>query len=388
MQKEFESAINNIANREEDISTFSFEINLTDACNYDCTYCFEKRIQKRPNELNKYSDLIIERVDQLLKDVWFKSVFRGIKIDFWGGEPTLNLPLMEKIVNHFEHDERVKFFLYTNGSRIDKVVPLLKKFIGKKYLGKSIPRFDTQISFDGNPIHDLCRISSTGAKTAHVAQDAMRKLYKNEIGFNIKSTVTPDTFRYMSDAWDDVRILHDRYWKWIRYAPTIDYFGEMNFQKHKPDLEESLIDMAAKEIDFIDINGYPLLSWFKGEKRHCGSGKNMCSLDVDGSFHICHGCVYSDEKDIFKFGTLFDEDLPERLKHNFSVFKSNITVKECEECEATFCVRCPVVKYTHSKKEELLDRFYDYTAQSELCKYYKLVGKISRALNICAHGGM
>ncbi|RCX19412.1 radical SAM protein with 4Fe4S-binding SPASM domain [Anaerobacterium chartisolvens] len=67
-------------------------ISLTDKCNLNCIYCFNK--EERHNRISKSSDFIIskEKVVEVLNE--FKAL-KGSKVIFTGGEPTLNNHLID-----------------------------------------------------------------------------------------------------------------------------------------------------------------------------------------------------------------------------------------------------------------------------------------------------
>ena len=59
---------------------------------------------------------------------------------------------------------------------------------------------------------------------------------------------------------------------------------------------------------------------------------------------------------------------------------TNKTSEDCKYCVATACYKCNVVKYGLSTKSSAIERWYDYRGQPELCTYFKLFGKMNRAL--------
>jgi organic radical activating enzyme len=81
-----------------------------------CTYCFEHghfdKKQKPSDELTKN---IKEKIDYAISNKEFLRNFDGFCINFWGGEPTLNQDFIEELINYYKENNRVHFFIYTNG---------------------------------------------------------------------------------------------------------------------------------------------------------------------------------------------------------------------------------------------------------------------------------
>jgi len=384
MQKKLnfkEDVIEIINQKKSSMGTYSLEINLTDKCNFNCSYCFEGDHTKiRNNFLSKNPDILIKTIYSILNNKWFKLTFRGLKIDFWGGEPTLNIPLLKIITDEFKDNERVNFFIYTNGSRINKILPILKELNKKKCVGNT-EKIKVQVSYDGLPLHDIYRLDKQGKPTSTIVRKSFEILHNEGILFNIKATLTYDGIKHMPEVWGDFCDLYYKYGKEIGYSPTLDYFNVIDNQSYVDDLEKSLIDISIKELDFFKKNNRFLLSWFNsGKKLNCGVGRGMSCIDINGKVYYCHGTMSSKNKKDFCFYNIRNKELINNIKDNFYKFKSEININECQTCESTICLRCNIVKYINSQKNNFYDKFYDYTSQPVLCKYYKIIGKIHRAL--------
>jgi len=364
-------------------SSFSFEVNLTEGCNWACEYCFEgkDKITGKQHLLNKNPDQLLKAIHAILNDDWFNRQFGNLHIDFWGGEPTLNLKLMSIIIREFMDDERVAFFLYTNGSRVEELIHVISCLKDKTcYAGEKL---DIQVSYDGNPIHDLRRVDKKGNGTSHIARHGMSVFALNGFKFKLKSTLMPKDFKHMSEAWDDILALRNAYGNNINYAPTIEYYTNDFKEEYLQDLEKGLMDIAFKEYNFFIKERTFMLMWFTNNmgKAVCGSGKKMAAVDIDGNVYLCHGAIYNGVNSELKFGDIFDiDELLQGIKHNNEYLMSSVYDEECERCEATTCIRCNYAKYLFSKENDFIDKFYDMKCQNNLCQYYKLIGKISRGL--------
>ena len=96
------------------------KIQLGLGCNYSCDYCSQKFVERAPETSKKDIDAFLEKLDVLEFDEQ-----KGLKIEFWGGEPfvywkTLK-PLAEAILDRFSHwKQNPQFSVITNGSILNE----------------------------------------------------------------------------------------------------------------------------------------------------------------------------------------------------------------------------------------------------------------------------
>jgi uncharacterized protein len=357
---------------------YGLEITTTQACNFQCSYCFERNHQ--PEEQLLDARLIIKRVNQLLEAEWFRKQYSGIKLILWGGEPTMNMPLCKTLMEAFRKNERIAFFLYTNGSTIDNLMPTLRRLKEQPFVKEGMSKVTIQVSYDGNPLHDLNRKDRCGETTSRIVLHAIRELHKYGIEFGLKATLTWKDYKHISESWDDFNMLHRIFGSKIKYALTVDYYN-VEFSKYKNIIEQKLVEIAQKEIKFFKKHGYFLSNIFRSNKAICATGKSMCCIDVNGDVYNCHGSIYSKCSNDFKYTNIFDKNFINNIQRANKLYRDNhIEPDECIECIAGACLRCNVKKYEESNKETHLDRWYDYPAQKDLCRYYKLVGKVGAAV--------
>jgi len=357
---------------------YAIEITTTQACNFRCSYCFERDFNPSTNLLK--SDVIIQQIRTLLNDKWFKKEYEGLKIVLWGGEPTLNFKLCEDLINEFMNDKRVCFFIYTNGSTIEKLLPYLILTKTQKFIKKDIDKFTVQVSYDGNPVNDLCRLTKNGEKSSELVLNAIEKLHENKIEFGLKSTLSLENFKHLSNVWEDIHNLYDKFGDKISYALTVDYF-DVKFEKYKEEVENALLDIAAKEYKFFRKHRRFLSNIFRSNRAICSTGKSMATIDTNGDVYYCHGCIYSENKNSFKYSNIYLDTFVRDLENkNVEFGDIYIEPEECKNCIASMCLRCNVKKYDYSDKKEFREKWFDYTSQTELCDYYKMTGKIGAAL--------
>ena len=119
---------------------------LSEKCNLNCTYCGVDKWSKKAID----PDLYLAEFRKLRAE--FPNEL--IKIEFFGGEPLLQLELVDVIINGVRDDSNVKFFMPTNG--------LLLTEENINYLLDN--RVEISLSFDGL-WQDKNRLQLNGKKT-------------------------------------------------------------------------------------------------------------------------------------------------------------------------------------------------------------------------------
>ena len=114
---------------------------VTHACNLNCSYCYEHYKKNVYMDTNLAKD-IISREAQFVKD---SDQFDELEIDFMGGEPFMNFPLIKNVVEWLETgviDIPWICFATTNGTLLtDKI---------KSWLREHKETINLGASYDGN----------------------------------------------------------------------------------------------------------------------------------------------------------------------------------------------------------------------------------------------
>jgi uncharacterized protein len=356
-------------------NSFHIDINSTKNCNLRCTYCFEVKNNFIQNKNFEEPDLLINWIHEFMKTPEFTNNYDDLAINFWGGEPTLNQDLYEKIINEFDKNTKVRFFMYTNGFQFnDFYINSFKKLQEKKVNGH--PKIVIQISYDGNPIHDFDRVTINNKGSAYNVAETINQLKLHNIYHVLKSTIAPENFKYMFEAYKDVLSLAPNYF------PTIDlhkvYTDDDDFIKYGQDLYENLIQIAVYEKKY---NKKGTFAWFaRSNKALCSAGVNMIAIDINGNILPCHGALYTDY-DEHLMGNIKDiNNIPEiinKLKW-FKTFSRN-EPQECKECDNNFCLRCNITKFETSKKETYEEKWSDHNNQKYLCYFFDILNIVVKA---------
>jgi len=155
---------------------------LAGGCNMACSYCFEKDVP-----ITRHSNLMSRETASKVLD-WFFNYQEGDKahLQLYGGEPLLNWPVLEFVLEKAErwsrdHQVTLTKYLITNGTLLN---PERVRYLVSH--GVSI-----QVSADGAAeTHDRFRVLKTGEKTMHRIKPNIDELARQGAKFNLRAVLT------------------------------------------------------------------------------------------------------------------------------------------------------------------------------------------------------
>jgi len=106
--------------KSRDVNMIKIQLGLS--CNYSCDYCSQKFVERPPETSKKDIDAFMAKLDVLNI-----TEERGLRVEFWGGEPfvywkTLK-PLAEAFAERYSHwKKRPQFSVVTNGSLLTREI--------------------------------------------------------------------------------------------------------------------------------------------------------------------------------------------------------------------------------------------------------------------------
>jgi len=357
---------------------FFIDINTTTRCNLRCKYCIEPF--KEDKDLNnEVIDKFISRMDEFFESKLMQN-YDGVTIGFWGGEPTTNPKAMQKIIKHYEDNDRIRFLVYSNGYRINHMRPFIEEYKNMK-AGNGSPKVYYQISYDGRAAHAKNRLSYTGKETTEEVRDSIAWAMREGIPFSVKSTINRETFDVMDECYEDIVDLVGHHSG--TYFPTIDYLtnisvtDEERVQYYKA-MEKSLINIAQKEIEYYKKNKRFFFSWFSSGKALCAAGAHGLAMDLDGTIYKCHGVFYSDKKIENKVTSIYDDTFMADIEASCKMHKeiSHVLPEACKNCYSEFCLKCNSMSYDISEKDSFMEKWNDYPNQPEICEMYRLATQV------------
>lgn len=246
---------------------------ITYQCNLNCVYCYEHfKSDKRMS-----FDLAKSIIEKEMSFVRESPDYDELEIDFMGGEPFLEFPLIKQITEWLASEKRdVPWicFASTNGTLL---TPEIKYWMCHH---KSV--FVAGLSFDGTP--DMQNINRTQSANK-VDIDFFQKMYPSQ---GVKMTISCDS---INDLAKGIIYLHE---KGIPVSANCGYGMPWNektllvFQKELKKLAEYYLQ--HREITPISIFDYKFQA-LENESTHrkfCGTGTAMATYDVDGTLYPCH----------------------------------------------------------------------------------------------------
>jgi len=363
----------------------NLDINVTSTCNLGCKYCSEGHNPDMPDLAkieNSKTDVKTLDIINFISKIRKEKPEEAIHISFWGGEPFMNFQYCYDLMKFYKNNEKVDFFFYTNGTYIKKYREKLKEI--NDLIGK---RLVIQISYDGEAVNDVERLTKKNTSTTHVVKEAFKVLGELGIERVIKSTISPRTLPLIYEAYLDVISIPGNH----NYFPTPDSYSDYILDpEHEAEILSGLKDGLMKIAKHIYDNKLPLnkFGWFQNSRALCSAGINYFSVNLDGAISPCHGTMYEDHAQ-HEIGNLYNTNIVDILDESTVKYKELISHMndDCVGCKSYFCMKCPAGSFNlESTKEVAFSKDLDkYDAQwstknINLCKIFKLNDIIHKSL--------
>ncbi len=318
---------------------------VTDACNLRCTYCYQ--INKGTHVMSmdvakRFIDLILDPDPDTAEYINSRESIACI-IEFIGGEPFLEIDLIDKITDYFEEQMILRDHPWQYNHMISLCSNGVLYFDPKvqAYMKKHFNRLSFNISIDGNKqLHDSCRIFPDGRGSYDIAMAGVKhwtQVLGREMGS--KMTLAPANIKYTKDAvvglinsgYEDINLncVFEKGWTetdarvlWEQLTALADYLLEN-------DLEDK-IDLSI----FEEHIGRP--KDISDDQTWCGGYGKMISVDYKGDIYPCIRYMES------SLGT----DVPPVIIGN--VYNGIMHTQKCKDCVA--CMRA-ITRITESTDE-------------------------------------
>ena len=309
-------------------------LHISHDCNLRCKYCFAGTGHFGGKRMHMPLETGKKALDFLLVNSGNR---KQLEVDFFGGEPLLNFPVVKELVEYGEVEaakrgKKITFTLTTNGVALtDEVIAWLNE--------KNIP---VVLSLDGRKeINDEMRPFPNGTGSFDVIVPRFKKLVqgRNEDNYYLRGTFT----RYNTDFTEDIKEMLAEGFTKLSLEPVVAEkeaayaFQESDLPKLAQEYEKLALffeeERKKRDITFfhynIDIYRGPCLP-----KRlsGCGAGHEYFAVTPEGHIYPCHQFVGKEE---YLLGTLDDgikkQDVVEKFRHAHIYAKD-----ECKSCWARF----------------------------------------------------
>lgn len=190
----------------EKILSRSVTFQVTDDCNLACTYCYQINKGKRKMSLDvakKFIDILLNATPENCPYI-NPVVSPFLIIDFIGGEPLLEVELMDQIMNYFldqaitkMHPWADKYCITISSNGTLYFEPEVQRFLLKHRSHLSL-----SITIDGNKeLHDKCRLFHDGRPSYDLAVSAAQDWMNTNKGYmGSKITIAPANVEYLYEA--------------------------------------------------------------------------------------------------------------------------------------------------------------------------------------------
>lgn len=305
-------------------------------CNLRCKYCFadtgEFHMRNR--------SLLSFETGKLALD-WLVAHSGNryyLEVDFFGGEPLLNFPVVRELVIYGRSLEepfhkRFKFTTTTNAVALnDEMMDFFNKEMD-----------NVVISIDGRPeVHDRMRPTPNGKGSYHLIIDKAKKFVslRHQKQYYLRGTFT----RYNLDFGNDVLHLANMGFEQLSIEPVVTTpdkpyaIREEDLPAIGAEYERLGKEYLKRRADgrwfnffhfMVDLTGGPCI---KKRVTGCGAGNEYVAVTPEGDIYPCHQFV---GREGMRMGSVldgsFDTEMQKRFKHN------NVLTKEkCHDCWARF----------------------------------------------------
>ena len=310
-------------------------LNISHDCNLRCEYCFAAQgdfghgRKLMPFEVGKAA------IDFLIKH---SANRHNLELDFFGGEPLMNLDVVKKVVEYArsiekEHNKNFRFTMTTNGILLDDDSI---DFINREMS-------NVVLSLDGRKeVNDRLRPTVNKKGSYDIIVPKYQKLVaeRGDKEYYVRGTFT----KYNLDFTDDVMHLNELGFDQISVEPVVTD-PELPYALTESDLpaiaeeyeklSKILIERKKNGTSFnffhfmIDLEGGPCV--YK-RLSGCGSGTEYLAVTPWGDLYPCHQFVGEEQ---FCLGNVDDGVVNTDMRDTFKL--CNVYAKEkCRNCFARF----------------------------------------------------
>jgi uncharacterized protein len=307
---------------------------ISQGCNLRCRYCFAHPAVE-DNNVYMSRDVAFKAVDLLLE----QERGRYCEIDFFGGEPLLNFPLIREIVAYAQAagSRRGKEFTFTLTTNALLLNDEISQFLNEENIS-------VILSLDGRPaVHDRMRRTADGAGSYKQTLPRIKEFLhtRNYQNYYIRGTYTVHNLDFCSD----IEHLLEQGFHSLSLEPVVaaedaDYALRredlIRLEQEYDRLVELFLQHRAEGRPFhfyhfaIDLEKGPCL--YK-RLSGCGAGGEYLAAAADGSLYPCHQFVGDDT---FLLGRLGDEPFKLDLRRVEQAARFADEREACSGCWARY----------------------------------------------------
>jgi uncharacterized protein len=322
----------------------AFCLHVAHDCNLCCGYCFAAQGDYQSGRRLMTRETALKALDFLAQN----SGRHEIEVDFFGGEPMLNMDVVQAAIVYGREIEKstgkkLHFTITTNGTLLNK------EWID--YINQNLDNI--VISIDGRPAtHDAVRCYQGGQGSYERIVPWAQRLVEGRGGreYYVRGTFTARNLDFANDVFH----LADLGFREISVEPAVGQIGQYTItREHLPMILAEYDRLAQKYLERLQ-NGKPFrfyhfnLNLYEGPciyKRitACGAGVEYLAVSPEGELYPCHQFVGQRP---FLMGNLDEGIINQQIMAEFQ--SANIFNKAaCRDCWAKFFCSggCPANSY-------------------------------------------
>ena len=336
---------------------------VTKDCQLACKYCY--LVGK--NDKERMSFLTAKKaIDYILTSSLFFGRQKSVILDFIGGEPLLEVELIDKICDYFKLQTYIRGHKWFDAYRINLTTNGLNYHTKKvrKFIEKNITHLSITITIDGNEIkHDLNRVYKNSGKGSYENVLKNIPLWLQDFkDIGTKVTISSADIPYIKES-----VLH-LFSLGIHHLYTNCVFEDVWKEGDDKLFEDQLMQLADIIIDneyykdftcsfFSENIGKPLDPILENQ-NWCGAGK-MLAVDAAGMFYPCTrfaGYSLREKKPII-IGNVRDGIDKNKLRPFLTLDRTTQSPQKCLDCEvASGCAGCQGENYDAAETNTIYQR--------------------------------
>ncbi len=169
---------------------------LTTDCNLNCKYCYEMEYRVKQKS-QKFNQSILSAILDIVKKRMHAMDDMALHVDFYGGEPLLEITQIYKTVNSIKetlNDKKLSYGITTNGTLINNEILM--------FLNKN--QFSVSISCDGDSKQNSYRVYSDKRPAADSIIDGLKRTitHNSRTNINVNMVVRSDNYDRVIDCID------------------------------------------------------------------------------------------------------------------------------------------------------------------------------------------
>lgn len=322
---------------------------VTENCNLRCKYCFEKHNNKVMTEEVAYKAL------EMLSNNAVQEHEREFHAMIFGGEPLLNIDLIDKIFHKGEELAKEKGLRFTTAI-ITNATIFNEEIESVLSWHKDSSNLTLQLSIDGDEeTQNEYRVTVDGKGSFDLVDKNVNKFLKifkgqeHKVCFHgclNKKTISKmyDNFMFFINKWNA---------KNIWFLPVMEENWDEEdikiYEEQQGKIYSYIRNILVENRDISAIDLYAPLDRCRNHffaSKPCGAGDNFVTVTANGDLFACHQMYFNDPEEKTKVGNVFT-GLDEEKRKPFIEYKSSDLTCD-KDCKNVNCYRCIAANFVYN----------------------------------------